>query len=295
MAHAVGVMAHDEGANIATALRSILAQRGPHVGAPEVVVVASGCTDDTVPRVREVAATEPRIALIEQPRREGKASAINLFLDRAADAPVLVLAGGDTRLAEGALEALLAPFDDPGVGMTGGRPVPVNSTGSLLGRVVQLQWCLHDAIARRSPKLGELVAFRRAAVRRLDEATAVDEASIEAAVAEAGLRRVYVPEARVAMKGPSTLSDFLAQRRRIHAGHLALRRATGHAVSTMSPWAALRAAAALAREGRTTWTTVLASAALESFGRALGFWDARIARRDLRAWSRVASTKDLTP
>src|SRR5262245_11309042 len=239
MARAVGIMAHDEGANIAAALRSVLAQRGPHVGAPPVFVVASGCTDDTVPRVREVAAREPRVTLIEQARREGKASAVNLFLREAREASVLVVAGGDTRLEEGSLEALLAPFADPSAGRTGGRPVPVNPPTTLLGRVVQLQWALHDAIARDDPKLGELVAFRRV-LGPLDETTAVDEASLEAAAARAGLRRVYVPEARVAMKGPTTLRDFLAQRRRIHAGHLALRRATGHAVSTLSPRAALR-------------------------------------------------------
>ena len=294
MAHAVGVMAHDEGANIAVALRSILAQAGPHVGEPAIYVVASGCTDDTVPRVREVAAAHPRVRLIEQERREGKAAAINLFLDRAEGAQVLVLAGADTRLADGALEALLAPFDDSGVGMTGGRPVPVNASSTLLGRVVQLQWLIHDAIARLEPKLGELVAFRRV-LSRLDESTAVDEASLEAAVLDAGLRRVYVPEARVAMKGPETLGDFLAQRRRIHAGHLTLRRATGHAVSTMSTATAIRAAAGLVREGKTTWTTVVASAVLEGWARALGAWDARFGRRDHRVWRRVASTKDLTP
>ena len=291
---AVGIMAHDEGANVAAAIRSILGQRGPHVDPLRVIVVASGCTDDTVPRAEEVAREDRRVAVVVQPRREGKASAINLFLAQARDARVLVLAGADTRLEPDALEALVSPFDDPAVGMTGGHPMPVNSSASLLGRVVRLQWDLHDAVARDRPKLGELVAFR-AVIDRLDETTAVDEASLEAAIARRGLRAVYVPEARVAMKGPTRLSEFIAQRRRIHAGHLRLRAGTGHEVSTLGAGNALGKAFALRREGRATASTILAAAALESWARFLGGWDARVAKRDHSAWRPIPSTKDLTP
>jgi poly-beta-1,6-N-acetyl-D-glucosamine synthase len=294
MSCAVGVMAHDEEANIVSALRSVLAQSGPHVGELQVVVVASGCTDGTVPRAREVAAGDPRVLVVEQPGREGKASAINQFLDAARGSELLVLAGADTRLEPGSLEALLSPFDDPAVGMTGGRPVPVNRPDTLLGRVVRLQWDLHDAVARQEPKLGELIAFRTRAAR-LDPSTAVDEAFLEAAFLRDGFRRVYVPEARVAMKGPTTVADFLAQRRRIHAGHLRLRRDTGHAVSTLSGRRAFACALELRHRGTTSWPTIVATAALELTGRALGAWDVFVARRDHRAWRSIRSTKDLTP
>lgn len=294
MACAVGIMAHDEEANIVPALRSVLSQAGPHVDGLEVVVVASGCTDRTVPLARGVAGDDARVRVIEQREREGKASAINLFLAAERGRSPLALAGADTRLEPGALEALLAPFDDPAVGMTGGRPVPVNSPATLLGRVVRLQWDLHDAIARLEPKLGELIAFR-APAEPLDTTTAVDEASLEAAAKRAGMRRVYVPEARVVMKGPTTFADFLAQRRRIHAGHLRLERATGHAVSTLSARRAFREAMRLRRTGGATWPTIAATAVLELAGRALGAWDARVAGRDHHAWRPIRSTKDLTP
>jgi poly-beta-1,6-N-acetyl-D-glucosamine synthase len=294
MSCAIGIMAHDEEANIVTALRSILAQSGRRVGEFEVVLVASGCTDGTVPLAREVASADPRVRVVEQAGREGKASAINLFLGAARGRALLVLAGADTRLEPGALEALLAPFDDPGVGMTGGRPVPVNAPDTLLGRVVRLQWDLHDAVARREPKLGELVAFRTPSAP-LDPTTAVDEAFLESAFLRDGLRRVYVPEARVAMKGPTTVADFLAQRRRIHAGHLRLRRDTGHEVSTLAGRRAFACAVELRRQGRTTWPTIVVTAALELTGRALGAWDVFVARRDHHAWRPIRSTKDLTP
>ena len=286
-------MAHDEGANIAAAMRSVLAQSGPHLTDLRLVVVASGCTDDTVPRAEDVARGDARVSVVVQERREGKASAVNRFLEEAPGAGVLVLTGGDTRLEAGTLEALVSPFDDPKVGMTGGRPVPVNSAATLLGRVVRLQWDLHDAVARMQPKLGELVAFRP--VGRLDATTAVDEAYLESMMAARGLRTVYVPGARVTMKGPTSLGDFIAQRRRIHAGHLRLKSATGHEVSTMARGAALREGLRLRREGKTTAATLFAAAVLESWARALGSFDARIARRDHATWRRIPSTKDLLP
>ena len=292
MACVVGIMAHDEGANIAAALHSVLDQTGPHVGRPRVVVVASGCTDDTVRNASAVAATDPRVTIREQPLREGKAAAVNLFVEEAGPGSICVLAGADTRLEAGALEALVAPFDDPSVGMTGGRPVPVNSKARVLGRVVHFQWDLHDAVARIEPKLGELVAFRPVA-GPLPVDTATDEAWLESAAIASGLRRVYVPEARVAMKGPTTAREYVTQRRRIHAGHIRLASRTGHRVSTLGPGRAARQALRLAASGRASMGTVAAAAILETWARLLGGWDARIRRREHAIWTRLASTKNL--
>jgi len=287
---AVGLMAYNEEANVASALRSVLAQRGPHVRLHSVTVVASGCTDATVPRAREAGAGDPRVRVLEQARREGKAVAITEFLATVREADLVALVGADTRLAEGSLEALLAPFDDKAVGMTGGRPVPVNARTTLLGRVVHLLWELHHVVASRDPKLGELVAFRRV-FEAVPADTAVDEAAIEALVRKRGLRLAYAPEAVVQMKGPTTVSDFLAQRRRIHAGHLRLRRASGHAVSTMG----LPGVVGALLRHRPSPGTAAAAVALEGTARLLGSFDARVAGREHRVWKAIPSTKDLTP
>jgi biofilm PGA synthesis N-glycosyltransferase PgaC len=257
-----------------------------------VVLVASGCTDSTVARARESAAGDPRFQVVEQAVREGKAAAVTAFLGAAGGADLLVLAGADTRIEPGALEALLSPFDDPAVGMTGGRPLPVNDPGTAMGRVVRLLWALHHAVALESPKLGELVAFRPL-FAALPRDTAVDEAAIEALVRGRGLRLAYAPEARVAMKGPSTVRDFLAQRRRIHSGHLRLRRTSGHAVSTLSLGAVVRALRAT--RGEFSWTTMAWAVMLEAAARLLGVWDARTGGREHAVWERIPSTKDLRP
>ena len=292
---AVGLMAYNEAANVAASLRSILDQEGPYLGTLAVVVVASGCTDDTAARAREEASGDPRARILVQPAREGKASAITAFMRTAesADAEVLVLAGADTCLDPGSLDALVAPLEDSSVGMTGGRPVPVNDPRTLMGGVVHLLWELHHEVARRAPKLGELVAFRPV-VDALPPDTAVDEATLESLIRAQGLRLVYAPSAVVRMKGPATAGEFVAQRRRIHAGHLRLRRRSGYAVSTLSPRAALAAVGRL--RGRATVRPLALAAAigLEAWARALGGWDAWVVGRDHRAWEPIPSTKDLS-
>ena len=294
MSIAVGIMAYNEARSVGAAVRSVFDQQGPRVRDLSLTLVASGCTDDTVPVARAAAAGDPRLRVLEQPVREGTASAVTAFLRLAAPARVLVLMGGDTVLEPGALEALIAPFDDAGVGMVGGRPVPVNSRATLMGRVVHLLWDLHHAVALTSPKLGELVALRPV-FDRIAADSAVDEAEMEARIRERGLRLAYAPAARVRMKGPATVRDFLAQRRRIHAGHLALRRQRGYSVATLSPLRGARAALATLATGGVGPLTLAAAATLETTARTLGAWDARFGGRDHRVWQRIASTKDLNP
>jgi hypothetical protein len=128
----VGVMAYNEEANIANAIRSVLSQRLSTCEIVEVVVVASGCTDGTVDRVLAVAREDSRVALIVEERRAGKASAINRFIETAR-CPLLVMVSADVVVADGAIEGLARHFHDPQVGMVGGHPVPVNDASTFLG------------------------------------------------------------------------------------------------------------------------------------------------------------------
>ncbi len=229
--YTVGVMAYNEEANIQRTLLALLEQSSEHTGLDEIIVVASGCTDRTVAIVQEMQTTEPRIRLLLQERREGKASAINLFLQHA-HSPVLAMVGADIIPESTTLELLCAHFHDTSVGMVGARPVPVNDQHTFNGYAVHLLWRLHDRMARRSPKLGEAVAFRNI-LNSIPVGSAVDEISIEVCIANSGLQLVYEPGAIVYNKGPMTVRDFLQQRRRIHAGHLQVRAQERYEASTM--------------------------------------------------------------
>ncbi len=285
----VGIMAYNEAANIRNAIESIFRQQVSVGHIAEVMVVASGCVDNTASIVADMAREDPRVRLILQERREGKASAINLFLG-AAQSPILLLVSADVLIKEGTIDALLQHFRDPAVGMVGAHPIPVNDEETFLGHSVHLLWRLHDLVARETPKLGESIAFRNV-IPSIPIDTAVDEISIQAIISQLGYQLVYEPRAIVYNRGPTTISDFLKQRRRIHAGHLRWQQQHGYTAATMSVRRISRAllAAHPFTSARTAgWT--LGAVGLEAVGRALGTWD-YAQRRPHHVWQMAATTK----
>jgi cellulose synthase/poly-beta-1,6-N-acetylglucosamine synthase-like glycosyltransferase len=267
----------------------VLTQRFIHGHLGEIFVVASGCTDRTEETVQNFMREDRRIKLLCQSRREGKASAVNLFLLNATG-DVLILESGDTVPEDGALDKLVAPFNDPSVGMTGAHPIPINERDTFIGYTVHLMWFLHHKIAFTSPKLGELVAFR-SFVKEIPGNTAVDEASIEAIVRNAGYKLCYVPDAIVKNKGPENVRDFIKQRRRIAAGHKHLLNTQNHRVSTSDPVNILRT---LRKEcpwnfRNTIWT--LGAIGLEMTSRILGYYDYSIRKKNPFIWDVVSSAK----
>jgi biofilm PGA synthesis N-glycosyltransferase PgaC len=288
----IGIMAHNEEDNIGQLLDAVLTQRFVTACLKDIFVVTSGCTDRTEHIVREFSEKDQRIKLLVQDHREGKASAINLFLSHAS-ADICILESADTTPEEGALETLIAPFTDPRVAMTGAHPVPVNGKNTFIGFAVHLLWSLHHRIALVSPKLGELVAFR-GFVRKIPHDTAVDEASIEAAVRKAGYELRYVPEAIVRNKGPENMKEFLKQRRRIAAGHLHLALTQGHKVSTLSAWKILGPLRDEMNWKPKELLWIVGMVVLEGIGRLLGYYDFYFRKKNPYIWDIAVSTKKLT-
>src|SRR6266516_205737 len=289
----IGIMAHNEETNIGRTIDAVLQQQGPSFLIEEVIVVASGCTDHTVPIVLEMALQEPRVRLCIQEKREGKASAINLFLKQAIS-PVVVLIGADVLPEASALEYLCAPFKDPKIGMVGGRPVPVNDQATFMGHAVHLLWRLHDQLARVHPKLGEVIAFRNV-ISGIPFGSPVDEISIQALIFQLGYQLIYEPACIVYNKGPLTIQDFLKQRRRIYAGHLQVWDQQNYAASTMKVSPIIRQLFAcrdftMRTPRQAIWT--LGTAILEGFSRLQGYCDNRL-KREHHIWQMVDSTKDL--
>lgn len=290
--YSVLVPTHDDAANIGALLTRLLGD--PGVG--QVAVVASGCGDDTVAIVAEIAESDPRIQLFVEADRSGKAAAINFGLAQL-DLPYKVVVSGDVLPEPGAVSALVAALGQPGVGLAGGRPVPVNPADSPVGHASHLLWRLHDRLARHQPKLGEMIAIRTEALVPLPS-TSVDEACFQALIEGAGWQSAYVPAAVVNNRGPATVSDFVRQRRQIHTGHLWLRRRQGYSVPS------LRVGLVLSellneviddprkrRPRPLAWT--LGTVVMEGFARSLARLD-YLRGREKVVWAMVKSTKGPT-
>jgi len=286
----MGIMAYNEEANIGRLLEAVVSQKLKEVILTEIVVVASGCTDNTEAVVLEWAKHDARIRLISQEKRAGKAAAINDYLPKAQER-ILVLCSADLLPEPEAIERLVAPFADPEVGMTSSRPMPVNDPSQFMGYAAHMLWNLHHAINMKSFKAGEMIAIRKI-FERIPYHTAVDEASMEPVIRGQGYQAQYVPTAVVYNKGPETVDDFLRQRRRIYAGHLAVRDTLGYNVSTMSPrkifFTLLRNLDWRPRQFCWTWAVV----GLEAYGRVLGLRDYK-KRRNHAVWEMATTTKQL--
>jgi poly-beta-1,6-N-acetyl-D-glucosamine synthase len=286
----IGVMAHNEETTIVPVLHALLSQRLHDCTISEILVIASGCTDRTVERAREVAARHPLVSVEVEPERSGKAAAINHLIARARG-ELIVLVGADTLPDPTAIEQLTAPFADPKVGMTGARVVPLNDPRTFMGFTVQMLWHIHHRLALRWPKLGELVAFRNV-VQQLPSDTATDEVALEALLSSQGFRLVYTPDAIVYNYGPETLRDFFIQRRRIFAGHLNIALDYNYVASSMS----LKNLLSLTKRVLTRYPDLIpkmiAVALLELAARGLGTLDV-LTKRHQFIWQTARTTKQL--
>lgn len=181
----VGITAYNEEANIGRLLQALLDQNLRQVKISEIIVVASACTDNTVPIVEMYVAQNPCVKLFVQPRREGKTSAINIFLANAQE-DICVLESGDTLPHEDAVEHLVRMFADPTVGMTGAHKIPVNTPDHLVGLFTHLRLRLEHQLCLEIPRLGEMIAFRKV-FTHIPPDVAMDEAFVEALVIQRGL------------------------------------------------------------------------------------------------------------
>jgi biofilm PGA synthesis N-glycosyltransferase PgaC len=286
----VGITAYNEEANIGRLLQAIIDQRLYEVEISEILVVASGCTDRTEEIVRAYMEKEPRIRLCVQEKREGKTSAINVFLGQAKE-KICVLESGDTLPREDTIENMVRMFRDPAVGMTGAQKVAVNTPDHVVGVLSHLRLKMEHQLCLEIPRLGELIAFRKV-FDQIPPDVAMDEAFVEALIIRRGMQVRYAPDAVVYNMGPETVGDFVTQRRRNYAGHLYLRDKYGYRVSSLQNRRVLRIALEEVWGAVRLVATLGILASLEVYSRILGAWDYRVKKKKHVVWDMAWTTKD---
>ncbi len=286
------ICAYNEAANIERLLRILLDRDGQTFD--ELIVVSSGSTDGTDAIVRAVAADAPKVCLISEADRGGKARAVNAVLGRARG-DIVLLIDADCLPVEGALARLLAHFDDPSTGGTGARNVVTNAGEGVVAHLGSLLWELHHEVNLRGAVLGgDIVAFRRL-VEAIAPGTVNDDYAIEAALKERGFRIEYEPQARVLMRAPTSLRDLLRQRRRIYAGYRA--QAAGRPLKqTRQARSVLGASLAILRRRPAALPALVALASVEATARISIGVEGLLGRADDYAiWEPAASTKGPLP
>ena len=219
----VGIPCVNEAQNIGGLLKQLeTVASDEHVD--EICVISSGSTDGTNDIVMDFSKRHSRIKFIVEEERRGKTSAWNRLIRRAEEigATIMVYLGGDNLPEDGAIHSLLLHFQDPKVGIVGGRPLPVNDPNrGFFGWYAHEFWNIHDIVNRKvAPKIsGELMAFRVGVVREMPPAVVNDDFYLEECFRLNGYSCRYECNAVVHCRGPETIRDLVKQRRRVYAGH----------------------------------------------------------------------------
>lgn len=295
-----GLVAHNEERCVARAVRSLLDQELPAgYRWGTIWVVASGCTDGTVAAARMAAAGDPRLRIVEEPERRGKAHAV-LEVARRAEGDALVLLNGDAAAEPGAVRSLLlaasgraAPF------AIMARPIPGRSFPGPLAGAIGLLWDLHHEMHL------ELAAGTHLADELLLVSLPLPPPALRPGVVNDGAflgvwltlhggSTTYSPDARVRIEVPRRLVDHLRQRRRILFGHNQVARELGVAPRTLStlareqPERALRVLRRGLRAGGRRFADLLVLATGEALAVALATWDRIVGSTDHVRWARIA-------
>lgn len=285
----MGIMAFNEARNIEVLLEDISRQQMQKFILCEIVIIASGCTDDTEKIVERYAKFNNKVKLLRQAYRKGKASAINAFL-QYAHGDFIVLLNADTRIPAESIEKVLVPLLDKSTGMSGGRAIPVNKPDKFMGYCAQHLWLLHHYLSLKRTKLGELIAFKNC-ITAIPENTSVDEAMLESIFHDKGMVRAYVPEAAVYIKGPATINEYIRQRERIFIGHLWLAKTKHYYVPSLDLWFTFRIVMQHVDMNPACLLWMFGLLLMEVIARVRGAIKFIILRRNYFVWDVISSTK----
>jgi poly-beta-1,6-N-acetyl-D-glucosamine synthase len=281
----IGVITHFD-KSLSILISQILAQSiGQHT-LEEVYVITSGLIENERTEIERISEKSRILRIIETPQRLGKAHSVNIFLSKASG-DICVLVSGDVLIGKNTFEELLVQFEDKDIGCIGTHIIPKNEEIGFIGYAVNLIWRIHHNLSFENPKMGEVIAFRNV-IKRISEKTAVDEAWIESEIIKKGFKSSYSPNAIVYNAGPKTIEEYIMQRRRIHAGHLWLKKERGYVVASMIYPKVLKAI--FKSEHRVGKITYLAAVvALEVFIRVMSNIDVFILRKNPYCWPIIDS------
>ncbi len=186
----------------------------------------------------ELSERDPRVVVLLEKKREGKASALNMIIKHASG-DILVLASADIKIARNTIPRLVEGLmENREWGAVDSSVELVNGDRLLMDRISNILWDTHNATLdeldgqdRLGQVAGDLVALRRDLVEQLPSVIN-DDAYLALRVQEKGFRVKRVQDALVWIAGPRTPTDYVYQRSRVLQGHLQLIRRFGKMPTT---------------------------------------------------------------
>lgn len=275
------IPSHREGGKPKSLLRDIRNSSNGSFEIDEIYLV----TSENVPKLREFCEEiNLPVEFISQDGRKGKASAINVALERTENRRV-VLVSADVTLEQDTLKNISDGLEDEEVGIVTARPVPKSPDTRFIGFFVGLIWDIHDLLSNKKPKAGEIIGFKKT-FSSIPKDTTADEEFIKTLVMGEGFQSKYARDSVVYNTGPENVSKLFKQRKRVYIGHLDLKNRTGYSAPSMQI-PLLLGAFLESMENRSFHPYILLSVIFEGFARLCGWVRYKILGDNPYKWEKV--------
>lgn len=170
-------------------------------------------------------AKKHRVKTLQDPCK-GKPHALNLMLKKSKG-NIVVLSDGDVYVSPNSLSKLISHFKNPKIGAVTARPVSLNDKNTFLGYASHL---LTDQGAHLTRSLlvkqskfivcsGYYFAFKKNLIEKIPQDALSEDAVVSHFIWKKGYKIAYEPRARVYVKYPDNLEDWLKQKLRSAGGY----------------------------------------------------------------------------
>lgn len=216
----IGIPAHNEEANIEALLRQLIEQKKDQFFLKEILVVCDGCTDKTSDIVTKFAKKYPKVRLVNDGLRKGKAKRIQEIFEMFKG-DFLVCMDADMKL--GCIDALdhmvSAFYKDVKVGLVSARDLPLPEKG-VIARAIVLGneiWYLTRENINKGDTVhnihGCVYALRKSFAKALMFPPSLngDDHYLYWSAKQLGYKFKFVKEATFYYKSTDNLKDFYRQ------------------------------------------------------------------------------------
>ncbi|MBW7955336.1 glycosyltransferase [Patescibacteria group bacterium] len=232
----IGIPAHNEEANIATLLRSLLDQKENVGSLKKIFVYSDASTDRTVEEVRRIKSR--KIELVQTKRRLGKPSITNFFFKQSQTDVVVILDADIELKGRTFLDQLILPIAKKKADLTSAKVMelaPITFIEKVLRTSMTVKRVAFEAYLSGNNMYtchGRARAFSRDFYRNFlaNPDVASDDAYSFIMCQQMGYTYQYAPKAVLLYRLPQTLNDHLRQSTRFFQGQKQLLRYFPHAV-----------------------------------------------------------------
>lgn len=214
----IGIPAHNEEKNIESLIRSILNQNCNLFDIREIIVACDGCTDRTAEIVKDISRKYSYIKVISDDKRLGKNGRLNNFY-RSLDTDIFLSFDADIKIIDkNLINKITNAFSDTEIGLVGGKVLPVRQM-NIVGKVVAIYeefWSrVIESINNGNnvhSHTGPISAARREFLKNIVIPQGLpDDHYLYFRAFKEGYKYKFVRDARVYIKVPATIDDYLRQ------------------------------------------------------------------------------------